>query len=854
MNPRSAFFCFLSLVLVSGRKGRPGILFFVLIFSAVGCSSDSQPGASSQREGAVNLPDPQLWDAPDMEPPRARFVDLMPQLADVSSWAGQIPNEQGQIQKPAGLPYLGLGNGSIFCLLGTTNPLDTIHGLFGPTYQNHDLWLTFPDIRWTLKVSEKAVSFQEQAIWRVRRTAVILTRARAPELEMWTVTFAPFPASWPGRPAPENQILFRLVYLRNLTSSGLKDLTLGVRLPGSWGRVSDGTLTSVSGERMLRIVPLDRAGEQAERSLILPVSLQPGEESGLAYALVTSSPSFSEEPALESLSALTLPGVEGKLLDVIQAWRAWYGEGTHLDTPDPRVNDLMEGLAVTDKVQTTIYGGPVEMSHYSLVWNRDTYGPVRMFTATGRGTEARGVLDYHFAAVRYRGGLANAYDADLDPAAAPPAPSAEQWDAMGTFSGRTAAEGPSFLVLDYDRYLLMQGDFSDFESQDLASRLDMLRACVYQQALSEDGLLPFSGDETFRPQMAISFGLGIEYPFQDEAWSFSSGVLLVAAAEALARIEEAAAPVLGTDGTEVAQRARDYAERVRQSTREHYWNAEQGYFEPFLLKPENEPAGAPYGDVDAVPFWVDVDFPAADPEEVADVLVRRLFSRQHVFFSPADPLLRCLLGAVIGEGIYTGMTPGYTLWTLASVFHPSAQDAFNAFDNHADPGGNYPEVVIHDDTSPLMPLYDNSGLTGEMWARYRSWEGGLNAEAMLYFLSGFLADATRNRILLAPRLPNNWPYLHITGLAIGPSRLDLHVNRTGLSRMQVSLLLQSETPLTALVRIPGPPLASASLNGLPVGPGTRIGQIWGGTASDLGEFALEPGENMLLVEFTEDIS
>ena len=851
---RPAFSPSLLLSFGFSRTGWPVILSFLLILATAGCSNDSRNRASAQQGGTGNLPDPLLWYAPDIEPPRATFVERMPQLFDVSSWVGNISKAQGPIPKPAGLPYLGLGNGSIFCLLGTTLPLHTIHSLYGPTYQNHDLWLTFPDIRWTLKISDDPVSFPEQSIWRVRRTAVILTRARTPELEMWTVTFAPFPASWPGRPAPENQILFRLVYLKNLTSSRMEDLTLGVRLPGSWGRVTDGTLTTVSGERMLRIVPLDRAGERAGRSLILPVSLQPGEETGLAYALVTSSPSFPEEPSLESLNSLNLAGVEEKLLDSILAWKAWYGQGTHVDTPDPRVNDLMEGLAVTDKVQTTIAGGPVEMSHYSLVWNRDTYGPMRMFTAMGRDPEARGVLDYHFAAVCYRGGLANAYDADLDPAEAPPAPSAEEWAAMGTFSGRTAAEGPSFLVLDYDRYLRLRGGLTDFDPQDLASRLDMLRACVYQQALSEDGLLPFSGDETFRPQMAISFGLGIEYPFHDQAWSFSSGVLLVAAAEALARLEEAAAPVLGTHGTEEAQRARDYAERVRAATLEHYWNAEGGYFEPFLLKPENEPAGAPYGDVDAVPFWVGVDFPTVDPEESADLLVRRLFSRQHVFFSPADPLLRCLLGAVIGEGIYTGMTPGYTLWTLASVFHPSARDAFNAFDDHADPGGNYPEVVIHDDTSPLMPVYDVSGFQGELWARYRSWEGGINAETMLFFLSGFQAEAIQNRILLAPRLPNSWPYLHITGLEIGRARLDLHVKRTGMSRIQVSLGLQSDTPFTAFVRIPGPPLASASLNGLSVGPGTRIGQLWGGTATDLGEFTLEPGESTLLLEFAEDLS
>jgi len=604
----------------------------------------------------------------------------------------------------------------------------------------------------------------------------------------------------------------------------------------------------------VRVLPLGRAGEENRGGVLsVPVVVPPAGETSLAFALVTASSTFPEEPALAAVRDLSEEGVEQRLRETVEAWARWVGEGVGLQSPDPRVDDLLEGLAVTDKIQTTIHGGPIEASHYSLVWNRDTYGPMRYFTYTGREPEARGILDYHFAAVCYRRGLANAYPADHDPAAAPPPLTAEEWAAMGTFSGRTAAEGPSFLVLNYERYLEQQGGLEGFAPMDLSARLDMLRACVFQQALDEEGLLPFSGDETFRPQMAISFGLGVEYPFEHQAWSLASGVLLSAAADALARIEEAAAPVLGTDPSGRAREARALAERVRSDTFAHFWNPAGSYFEPFLLRPDKEPAGAPYGDVNAVPFWVDEGFAGTDPEACADVLADRLLSDQGVFFSPAHPDLQRLLGGLIGQGIYTGMTPGFTLWTLASAFHPAVEEAFNAMGNHADPGGNYPEVVRHDDASPFMPVYDPTGILGELWARYRSWEGGINAEAVLHALSGFRSDATRGWIRLAPRLPNRWPFFRLTGLPLGGSRIDLHVQRTGWASLQVRVVLSGETGATVRLLVPGPELAAARLNREPLETGTRLGIRWGGTATDLGERRLAPGENVLDLAFAEDL-
>lgn len=831
-----------------------GIVGIVAVAFAAGggcrSSSEAEPPATPGCEVA-----PRLWEIPLTTRPNAWFFDRIPDLADVSTWAGQVRYKEGTpLPAPSEMPYMGSGNGAVFFLMGTTTPLTTIHGMLGPTYQKGDLESFFPDVIMGLDRAETPVALEEETIWRVRKTAVLLTRSLAPPLEFWTVCFAPFPEAWPGKTHPEDQSVFMLVYARNNGSSALGDLSAGVRL-GRGGSLEGETLTTVSEGRRLRVIPLGAVsrGRSMGGALRVPIHLAPGQDTSLAFALVTSSPRYPETPALELVEGLRVEEVEARCIETMKRWRSWYERGAQLDTPDARVDDLVEGLVITNKVSTTIAGGPVALSHYSLVWNRDTFGPMRLFTATARAPEARALLDYHFLAVRHEGGLANAYPADLDEASAPPAPTAEEWAAKGVFQGRIAAEGPSYLVLDYLRYLLLRGDLRDFDPADLSARMDMLRACVYQQALSPEGLLPFSGDETFRPQMAISFGLGIEYPFEKRAWSFASGVLLMAACRALARLEQEAAAVLGEDRSSMIREAERLAEHVGEATKRFFWNEAGCYFEPFLLRDGSMPAGAPYGDVDIFPYWLDVDFQGISRERAASSLAARLFSRHKVFFSPADPLLQAVFGRLIGEGIYTGMTPGLTLWTLASVCHLFAEETFNTMDDHADPGGNYPEVVVHDDTSPLTPIYDPLGFIGELWARYRSWEGGINADAILYFLSGFSGDGQHNRVALKPRLPNGWGFFTLRGLMVGTKMLDLVVQRTGRASMEVDVWVRGDSSLTAEIEIPGPPLRTVEINGRPIARMERRGLEWGGTVTDIGEVVLLPGENRLSVRFDGEI-
>ena len=59
--------------------------------------------------------------------------------------------------------------------------------------------------------------------------------------------------------------------------------------------------------------------------------------------------------------------------------------------------------------------------------------------------------------------------------------------------------------------------------------------------------------------------------------------------------------------------------------------------------------------------------------------------------------------------------------------------------------------------------------------RARNWETGLNAAAILYYLTGFEPDAYLRKFNLKPHLPFGWSGFKVEHMPIGQSRIDLEV-------------------------------------------------------------------------------
>ena len=107
-----------------------------------------------------------------------------------------------------------------------------------------------------------------------------------------------------------------------------------------------------------------------------------------------------------------------------------------------------------------------------------------------------------------------------------------------------------------------------------------------------------------------------------------------------------------------------------------------------------------------------------------------------------------------------------------------AAAAFAAVRTDLDTSGNLVEYMIYDDHSGLSIAYDPIGALGDYTTKFRPWEGGIVAEAVLRYLVGFRPDATSQGITLRPHLPAGWPRMAFRGLRAGGERFDLVVERS----------------------------------------------------------------------------
>ncbi len=594
----------------------------------------------------------------------------------------------------------GVGNGLVFGLIGLDRPANTITGMSGPIYQRPDGGF-FGDFA----VQSPADS---EAVFALRDAPVVRTLRSWGELSLETLDFAP-----PGRP----QIIRHLV-LRNRGPDAELDLELA--LAGVEG------LAQTRGERSLTITcPELPERIEAEAVLELTCTLDFG-------------PS----------DAAPLPQL---LEETRTAYQAWRGQAARLVVPDPAVNDLYEGLLQTLYVQTDRSGVVSPMNRYTKGWLRDAEGPVLMLLRAGHFEAAQAALDGVHRALLHRGAISNSFDlraASEEPEA--PADPAAFWAAVDFMPNRNPAEAPSYLPI---LYRALHAHAGEALAPDL---LELLRASVERQVVHE-GLLDFSGDETYRFVMTPALGIGAP---EVCCWSAQSAFLYVVAAEATAHL-------LGDESLLAA------AEAVRAVTDARYQveDPELGrFYAPVLRKEDGLPFPRPFEDVAMSPLWTGYLGPDAAAEHLQASL---------------DYLLRedtSLLSPKTGASptpvlAYTGMVPGLLLSNLARAQHTKMHVAFDALATTATPSGHFEELQdgAH---RPLDLTHAADGTGGDTTARYRPWESGIVGAALLDYLVGAEPEAAEQRLSLRPHLPPSWPSLRVEHLRVGAQRYTLELRRT----------------------------------------------------------------------------
>lgn len=753
---------------------------------ALGC----QPAAVPTPDGVPS----RLWAGDDQRPELDHpLFEGVEGLTDLSLYALAVDGPVEDRPDAAHRGAFAVGNGHAFALLGMTDPLNTLHSLVGPRYEKDSAF--FGDVATTLERDGDPLAFEREWIARVRGAGVQITRADAPGVTLYTVDFGPRL----GDPATDPPALVRILAV---TRTGGPDGDFQVRIhshrtPEETGGVPVESLDD--GERNMGYLGWGAGLVTGDDGMSIPLGSLPAGESAEAALVLAFGASTDEVQDL----AARLEGAAPRdwLRATLEDWAAFTGRGVQLQVPDPRIEDLVDGMRVGVRLQQSAAGGVSPMSRYTGVWLRDTIGPVRFYDRAGLHDEARAALDYLFLCASVEGDYSNQCESGLAPDATSDEP---DWDSLGSWHGRLAAEGPSYVPLMYADHVAATGDWSVVEE-----RWSYLRRALLAQQIDDEGRQPFSGDETYRVAMSAALGYDLMLLYEEECWSANSSMLMAAAAAWMA---DAADRLGHPDDAEVFAELADRADHALDT---HFLQPD-GQYAPFIfLDGTVEPR--PFEDVNLKPLWTGM-LAADDPRAMANLeaLLEAAGRGDGTIQTPLDPDYHEAMGLPIDEGILTGMVPGYALHNLTAVGHPEAQAAFNALHRYADPAGHYSEYMVYDDMSALQLVYDPAGGLGDYTARYRPWEGGIDVEAALAYLLGPVAPSAGADLVLRPHLPNGLPWLEAGPLRAGDAVASLRLDRT---RGALTATVQSEADGDFVLQLdlPAPAGAVDDGDGSPAG-------------------------------------
>jgi hypothetical protein len=712
--------------------------------------------ACSSQETAFNR-QPEMWPAGPDAPLSGLFSDYG--LKDFNPWTGEASwawEADSPVVKNDRLGFFAVANGRTFGFVGTDYPLSVLHEAYGPDYDRPDL-KSFQDIVFTAYVGGAQARLRKSRIGRFAAGGAVGVVSEAAGIKMTSLFAAPSTAA-----GPFSTSIIVATRVENTGKTVLTDLDVAaVPFAGAADSGTQGVMIVKEGNRRIYAVLDGGLWDSGRQGLASgSVKLGPGEKKDAVFALFFTKGDAAVDPAPGFLSALQGADIKALFSETSQFWNGWFKKGLQAEIPDPRVSGLLESFLYTIISQTQANGAMTPLSHYGEFWTRDLSGAVRMLEAASRTDDVRRVLDYHYAAACSKKGFFNAGKV-LYPVGVPCA--VADWSVLPVMKDKTAAEAPSYVPHMYHRLFDATGDLSLVQE-----RLPMLRYALEKQAFTPEYLLPFSDDETFRGALAMNTGIGgPDMTWHDKAWSLQSSLLFLAASDGLVR-------ALGLPASDNIAVLRD---KVLAALNKYYWNDAKGVFAPFVYFDGFTPYLHPYEDVNLTAEWMNLEGLLGE-----DRLKRDLDALISESWKAGKGIIQTwrgqpveILWYKITEGIFTGMTPGFSLYALARHRPDIAEKAFNSFPTFVTPSGNVTEDFSTADLIPLMPLYDKAGDMSEVWARFRLWEGGQDGEAILFYLTGLEPDAASKSVKLAPRLPNNWPSASYKGLLAAGCLIDMTV-------------------------------------------------------------------------------
>ncbi|MFQ6096162.1 MAG: hypothetical protein ACE5O2_00415 [Armatimonadota bacterium] len=671
------------------------------------------------------------------------LITQRPWLDDVSTWSQTLNLAQGK-PSTADLGCFPLGNGRVFTTLGMKLPLNTLENTIGPCYQKQAGFLGTETI--TVRVNGKDEPLNAQRVRRVRRSGIVRTACGGQRCVLYTIDFVP----------PDVDAIVRIIGVKNISERPIRAEAVvsfgGLPLdrPGRRPILCRGRIRVlagvVGGEARWRkgdwYPGADGLRDESQVTaaggrLSIPFgTIQPADSRAKVHYLAIGA---DEEEARESAAEVEKRRIA--LLDATHEWWRHWNEGTvSVSCGEHRVGDVIDAQKHIIRTQQAEVGGYSPMYRYTFCWARDSNGPVRYMLRAGKFEEVRRYLDFYYRACATRKAISMNHPLDL--ALAEPTPRVNWRDVQVE-----RAEAPSLLVLQHYWYWRYSADVGPIKRH-----WAYLERCLEGQQVSADGRLPFHGDETYRFPGYEVFHLTQktprDYVFLD-LYSADSAYEYVAAAAGLAEMARA------MGDTQSARKWEKEAARLRAATERWYWMPDDRRYAAAMSTFSGERYPYPFACIDMSPLWV--GYAAAD-----DPKARTSALRSISYLWREDGTLDTTPG--FGYGV--GMTPGMLLWNLAAIDHPDADKALDGVLAAFSPSGGVAEML----TPENKPAERYWGKT-----RVRPWEGGINAEAILYYLSGFEPHAATMTARLCPRLPKGITRLNIENMRIRDNRLSVRM-------------------------------------------------------------------------------
>jgi len=763
----------------------------------------------------------------------AGFIDERPWLAERSAWSETV--EAGK--DPVG--WWAVGNSRVFGIVGPNLSDAQIHQITGPHIMLAGVMnngSAFGPARLNLTVAGKPAVFSKQTLSKVRGTDIVLMEYTGADVSMTVINYAPF----------DINALIRTVIIKNNTNAALNDVVLTATI----GRVvvKDGMLFdtfkgSTDGNAMGQtrqmfasfVEPCDvseTVGSEQEKIGTLTAKI--GSIPAGGEVVRTQFLAFSMKEIGDEAATITRVKIENTQLlrKTFDDWKNWLAGTTTLDCDDRRLVDLLDDNKILVKIQTADpQGAAGPMEFFAGVWVRDSCGPFRYYLRMGNFEAARKMLEFYYRGTVYNKSVSNWKPMDID--LTQPIPADFDWNSVPT----DRVETPSWLILQHAWYYAYTGDL-----EPIKSHWPYLKRCLMGQLYDEKGQ-PFTaisyngtapvynkdyrfqhhGDETWiYPGFEVLNSVVFPEPNDHVHWdqySTDSTWEFVTSAEVLTRF----AKLLGksSEVVELEKIAKD----SRAALERDYWMQPKGFYAPAMDMRTKDLHQPPFTMVNLNALWIGYHNPD-NPRAISNVLETMKYTMNPNYVTDATETLR----------VYVGMQPGLFLYNLAAIDHPFAPKALRALVEVASPTGEYTEKQVT----------DPKGYDTMFWGhRIRPWEGGINADAAFFYLTGLAPDMGNGRISLCPRLPEGCKSMSVTGQKVGSGKIDIYVSDTGTKR-SYKLLYSGSNPIAADLKISLPQckVSSVVLNGKPVKISTK--NNWGITTGVV-RLTLEQGKSIEMV-------